>query len=97
MKAAKKIELIVSRAELESVIELLESHQLQGYSVIEGVKGKGDRGVQDGLGLTDAFENVMLVSIVSDDEFARLKEPIRAILRRAGGICALTSVESMRH
>ena len=74
MKEAKKLDIIVSRSELDQVIGLLHAEGVDGYSVIESVTGEGERGLQDGLGLVHTFENVLVICVCSDKTFAALKE-----------------------
>lgn len=90
MEAIRRIEIIVPQSELEAVISLLEDYQVTGYTIIENARGKGHRGVQDGLGLTDAFSNALLIWYGSAPEFEQLKEPIRELLAEAGGVCAVS-------
>ena len=97
MIAAQKLELVVSRARLDDALALLEEHEVPGYTVIEGVKGKGERGVQDSLGLSDAFENALIICVCSSEVADALQEPIRSLLKRSGGICLRSDVQSLRH
>ena len=97
MEALKRVEIIVPRSELDLLLELLESENVSGYTVIEKVRGKGHRGVQDGLGLTDAFTNAMIIWYGKNEEFEHLKEEIRATLKNAGGICAVSDAQWIMH
>jgi nitrogen regulatory protein PII len=97
MKTSKKIEIIIAKPSLEELIELLEHGGAKGYTIFKQIIGKGDRGIRDGLGLSDAFENVMVVWLCTDEEFDRLKEEIRALLKESGGMCYMSTVEIMIH
>lgn len=95
MKATKKIEFIIAKPSLEELIELLEQNGAKGYTIVKNVLGKGDRGMNDGLGLSDAFENVMVIWICKLEEFNALKEKFRSLLNESGGICLMSDVEIM--
>lgn len=97
MQFIRRVEIIVPRHEVENVIQLLERAQVEGYTVVDKVHGKGNRGIQDGLGLTDAFTNSMIIWYGSIDEFTALKEPIRKLLAEAGGICAVSEAQWVKH
>ncbi len=97
MKAIKRVEIIVSHSELEEVISLLEKAGAEGYSVIEKIKGKGHRGMQDGLGLTDAFTNSLVIWYCSGEDFESQQEAIRLLLEEAGGVCAVSDANWVKH
>ena len=97
MKSSKKIEIIIAKPSLEELIELLEQGGAKGYTIFQHIIGKGDRGIRDGLGLSDAFENVMVVWLCSEEEFNALKEPIRDLLKDSGGMCFMSTVDIMIH
>lgn len=97
MITAQKLELVISRAGLEDALALLEEQGVPGYTVIEGVKGKGERGIQDSLGLSDAFENVLILCVCSSAVADALQEPVRNLLKRSGGLCLRSDVQSLRH
>lgn len=97
MIAEQKLEVVLSRAQLEDVLALLEANGVPGYTIIEDVKGKGERGVQDGLGLTQAFQNVLVMCVCSSEQADALQEPLRILLKKSGGICLRSEVKSLRH
>lgn len=97
MKPLKKIEIIIAKPSLEELIELLEHGGAKGYTIFQHLVGKGDRGMSDGLGLSDAFENVMVVWLCTEEEFDKLKEGIRDLLKESGGMCFMSNVEIMIH
>lgn len=97
MEGIKRVEIIVDRSGLEEVLDLLESKKVSGYTVIEKVQGKGHRGVRDGLGLTDAFSNAMVIWYGRPEEFNHLIDPLREVLSEAGGICAISDAEWLVH
>lgn len=97
MTDAKKVEIIVPRGELQAVRRLFETHDLAGYTVIEGLQVRCGRGAQDGSRATNTRENVLVICTMSSDEFAQIKEEVRVVLKRSGGLCLLGDVQSVRH
>ena len=97
MQAIKRVEIIVSRAELNEVIRLLQNANAEGYTVIEKIRGKGNRGMQDGLGLSNAFMNSMVIWYCDEKDFENQKEAIRRLLEIAGGVCAVSDAQWVKH
>lgn len=77
------------RPTLDDAVRILEDAS-EGYTVIDSVRGKGHRGVQDAMGLTNAFTNSMIIWYCTEEEFNRLKENIREFLEEVGGVCAVS-------
>ncbi len=90
MDFLKRVEIVVPHPKTEKMIALLEKAKVEGYTVIEKVRGKGNRGTQDGLGLTDAFTNSLIIWYGSASEFDQLQESIRQMVLESGGICAVS-------
>ncbi|HBH23640.1 MAG TPA: transcriptional regulator [Cytophagales bacterium] len=97
MKPLKKIEIIAGAIESKKVEKILKEHQITDYSVITGVRGRGGRGDRDGDGLTDAFQNRMLIVACPEEDFEKFKEPLRNFLKKAGGICLVSDVMWLNH
>lgn len=97
MKAIKRVEIIVSTLELETVTALLEKSGVSGYSIIKRVTGKGSRGIQDGEGLSDAFMNCYILVGCSPEELEQFMEPLRNLLGESGGVCFVTDAWSVKH
>lgn len=97
MEKALRVEIILSESEIEELIQLLEDNEATGYTVFQELIGKGGRGVQDGLGLTNAFQNCMLLWICEPREFEQLIDQIRELLKSSGGLCMTSEVQIMKH
>jgi len=65
---AKKVVIITEAVIEEKVIQLLNTHEVKGYTVYRSLTGKGERGLRSGLGgLLNFSENVCIEIIVSDE------------------------------
>lgn len=88
MEAAKKVQIITGSIYTKKVIEVLEEQgSISGYSIIPNIIGKGPRGLQDGSGLHNAFNNSMILVACNDDQLQTFIEPLRKLLKKVGGIC----------
>jgi len=97
MKAVKRMEIILPSPALPDLLDLLERQQVPGYTLIRKVEGKGERGVQDGQGLTDTFRNSYVLVACDEAEIARLQEPLRKLLHRNSGVCLVSDAMWLEH
>ncbi len=97
MENIRRVEIIVPRAEVENVLDLFSREKVEGYTLIDKVIGMGHRGIQDGMGLTDAFTNSMIIWYCAPGKFKLLQESIRILLEESGGICAVSDAEWVKH
>lgn len=97
MDALKKVEVVISSLDAREVIQTFEKQGHFAYTRIEEIKGRGERGHQDGQGLARAFSNDMLIFVVPGTLFDKVKEELREIMTEYGGICLVSEVQSLIH
>jgi len=97
MEKIKRVEIIIPHAEKDSFLKLFAKENVEGFTLIEKVSGMGHRGMQDGLGLSDAFTNTMIVWYCAVEKFESVKEVIRTMLEDSGGICAVSEAQWVKH
>ncbi len=93
MRPIKRLEIIVASPDLPEVIDLLEEVKVSGYTVIKDVQGKGDRGIQDGDGLTNVFQNSYVLIACDEAQFEQLKMPIKDLIEEIGGVCLVSEAQ----
>jgi nitrogen regulatory protein PII len=88
MESVKKVQIITGSVYTKKVIELLEEEgSISGYSIIPNIIGKGPRGLQDGSGLHNAFNNSMILVACSEEQLNTFIEPLRKLMNKVGGVC----------
>lgn len=97
MENIKRVEIIIPHSEKDSFLKLFARENVEGFTVVEKVSGMGHRGMQDGLGLSDAFTNTLIIWYCSIQKFESVKEIIRAMLEDSGGICAVSEAQWVKH
>ncbi|MFP4088689.1 MAG: P-II family nitrogen regulator [Cyclobacteriaceae bacterium] len=97
MKAIKRVEIVIESDFLPRMISILDKNQINGYTIIRNASGKGDKGLRDGYGLTDVFQNIYLLISCSEEELERIKEPVRLLLERVGGMCLVSDAQWLIH
>ncbi|WP_017717031.1 P-II family nitrogen regulator [Kamptonema formosum] len=94
----KKVEIIITSLELEKVLSTLEEVGVSGYTIIREVTGKGERGVvSNDLEMGAAFSNGYVMSICTEEKATEFVEIIRPLLKKFGGVCLLSDVQSIIH
>ncbi|MFN4233672.1 MAG: P-II family nitrogen regulator [Bacteroidia bacterium] len=97
MEKMHKIEIVLGSLHTEGLIEILNKIGISGYTIIPHVKGKGDRGEYDGLGLNDAFSNNYIIVVVDSEMLQKIKDPIRNYLSKYGGACIISDCLWLKH
>ncbi len=97
MEKMHKIEIVLGSLHTESLLETLNKSGISGYTIIPHVKGKGDRGEYDGLGLNDAFSNNYIICVVDYAMLQKVQEPIRNYLSKYGGACIISECLWLKH
>lgn len=97
MEAVKRIELIVHQPQVRAVVTILQQTGHNGYTLIEGVKGRGERGDQDAEGLTDSFKNAIFILAIPEEESAILLEKFRVLIKKSGGVCLVSDAHWLKH
>jgi hypothetical protein len=92
----KRIELVVESACAKAIIDMIDAAGAKGYTVVQDVAGKGNRGVRDAMHLTGLFRNTLIIVIATEDIALRIVERSQLLLENYAGIVALSDVEVVR-
>lgn len=92
MKPQKKVEIIIESVQKNKIITFLEKLEINGYSVIPSVMGKGAHGYHDSKGLSNTLSNTYFMTICSSEKAHELAQAIKPLIDRYGGICILSDV-----
>lgn len=97
MKQIKRVEIIVGRKESEKIFDLLKKMQIPGYSRIKNVEGAGDKFDRDGDYPSDVFSNNLIIVGCSNEDFEKIKEPLRQMLKESSGVCMVSDALWLKH
>lgn len=93
----KKVEIIAEAAEIENIIEIFESLDVSGHTIINDISGKGGRGNRLADELTDVFKNKYILTVCDEQKATKLTEAVRPILQKRGGVCMVSDVLWLKH
>ena len=97
MQTVKRVEIITDSVKMREIRAILEENEVEGYTIIRNVIGKGGRGMQSGDELTGVFTNTYLLTTCAPEKIEELVGSIRPVLKQSGGICLVSDAQSVRH
>ncbi len=92
----KKIEIIVEKARVRSVLERVEALGAKGYTMIPDVSGRGHHGDWGHSDILDVYRSVLVIVIADADIAQRIVDESQQILQHATGIIYVSDVDVVR-
>ncbi len=97
MYSVKRLEIVIDRSYLNRLLNDLESCGIEGYTVLDQVRGKGERGLRESDALADIFTNAYILVACSEETAEKAVAAIRPLLKMSGGMCLLSDAQWVRH
>ena len=97
MIPVKRIEIVIGARHSERVTRLLESHGIEGWTLVRDAAGRGERGTQFGDELTGVSSNHWILTTCPLERLDELVEPLRSLLGRYGGVCLVSDAQWLLH
>jgi nitrogen regulatory protein PII len=95
MPIVNRVEIIISTPEVPELLKILDSGKVAGYTLIENLSGKGDRGyIYNDLGRESGSSYISTIC-TNQEQFNYLIDRILPILKTIGGLCLVTQTESV--
>jgi PII-like signaling protein len=91
----KKVELVVERARLDEILDVVKEAGARGYTVLPTLAGMGNRGARAD-DLTGVGGNVLVVVITREEVAHRVVELLEELWGDAIGVLFVSDVEVMR-
>lgn len=92
----KRLEMIVELPHLPRFVELLDSSNVRGYTILPSVSGKGSRGAWIPTRLTDAVDKVMVVAVLDESTAAAVLKKLAPLFDELPGVAFVSDVEVLR-
>jgi nitrogen regulatory protein PII len=93
----KKVEIIVEALETENITNILETIGVSGFTILNDISGRGERGNRLADELTDVFKNKYIITICEENKVSKIVESVRPILKKVGGVCLVSDVHWVEH
>ncbi|HSW30527.1 MAG TPA: hypothetical protein VLH75_13660 [Longimicrobiales bacterium] len=97
MENVHRIEIVIDAPNSGRVLELLADQGLRDYTLIGGVSGAGERGVQRGDDITGVSNNTYILTTCLPERLEAVTSALRALLSRVGGLCLVSDARRVRH
>jgi nitrogen regulatory protein PII len=97
MQNCIKLEIVISSIHTERIVELLDKHEVNGYTIIPQVRGKGGQYETDGFGLNNAFTNDYIICICEESFVKKIEEPLREVVTLYGGVVLASDCRWLIH
>ncbi|GCD78154.1 hypothetical protein JCM31826_16360 [Thermaurantimonas aggregans] len=95
MALRSRLEIVIPKPDFPRLKKILEHPGIEGYTVIDGVKGHGQRGDRDNLGLSDSFTNVLVIVVCDGAVVEGISPAIKQLISRSGGIASVSTVQTL--
>jgi hypothetical protein len=98
MRPCKRIEIVIEEPMVPRLVELLDTLQTPGYTILPNAAGDGDRGIRRADELAGDSSNTVFIIATEDDALLeRIVEGVRPLLSRSGGLCLISDAMSLQH
>lgn len=97
MHSKKRIEILLEAPAQKRLTDLLDRLDVNGYTVLPVIGGKGHHGVWSREGLPSAAGTMVSVSVIASEErLDEVLEPVFELVRRHIGIVTVSDVMVIR-
>jgi PII-like signaling protein len=97
MQNVLRIEIVIDATHVDRVVEILRVAGIDGYTLIRGVSGSGQRGLQRGDEITGVSNNNYVLTACPPERADAVTRALRPLLERVGGICLISEARWLRH
>lgn len=95
-RPVKRIEMVLQQDIVGEIAEKLDALGVSGYTMIEDVRGRGERGLRSGIGL-GVFQYHFMLIVCEEPQVAAITDMARPYLKRYGGMCLVTDAQWVIH
>jgi len=91
-QSVKRIEIILLQDAMVEVTAKLDALGMGGYSIIENILGRGERGLRAEIGL-GVFQYQYLLIACEEAQVQPIIETVSPYLKRFGGLCLISEAQ----
>ena len=90
VKKMKKVEIIVESVYINRLLKLLKENEINGYSIIDDVKGSGGHGLKTADDVSDILSNSYVFTVCEEEKLLNMQESIVKFIKKHGGKCIVS-------
>jgi nitrogen regulatory protein PII len=94
LQPVKKIEIILSDLEVPALLKILKKNDIENYTLISNVSGRGSSGYSGDNLLTNSYIMLICTKLEKADEICLAIEPL---LKKLGGISIVSDAQWIAH
>jgi PII-like signaling protein len=91
------LEIVIDAPYSPRVTHLLERHGMEGWTLLRGASGSGERGERLGDEITGISNNHLILSTCPPAKLDSLLADLRPVLQRFGGMCLVSDANWLSH
>lgn len=92
MNNMKKVEIIVESVYVNRLIKLLREKDINGYTIIDEIKGSGGHGLKTGDDVSNILSNSYVFTVCDEEKYLNMKDSIVIFIKKYGGKCIVSDV-----
>lgn len=97
MQDVKKIEIIIDIDHLQDTLKILDYVEVSGYTVINDISGKGERGLSCSDLNCDLQTSYLMTVCTNEKQLNSLMEKMQPLLIKFGGVCIVNNAQWVIH
>ena len=97
MRDIKRLELVIDSVHVDLLLKGLQDVGVDGYTVLRGASGWGDRGARQPDGISGVFENCVVICAVETELIETVVDMAQPILKRYGGVGMVSEAQWVVH
>lgn len=97
MKHVHRIEIVIDAGNAARAVDLLSRAGVDGYTLIRGVTGSGERGLRRGDEISGVSNNHYILTTCAPEKLDAVVSELRPLLERAGGVCLVSDARWLLH
>jgi len=97
MKTVNRIEIVIDAGHTPRVVDLLSKAGIDGYTLMRGVSGSGERGLRMSDEISGVSNNNYILTTCPPEKLDSLLSALRPLLKRVGGVCLISEARWLLH
>ncbi|MEO1236681.1 MAG: transcriptional regulator [Planctomycetota bacterium] len=90
MRDVRRLEVVIDAVHVDELLRRMREAGVEGYTVIRGAAGWGDRGTRLPDGVSGVFENCVVLCAIAPETEEAVGSAVAPVLKRFGGVALVS-------